>query len=278
LLGDDEIDAVVVASRHDAHARMTLEALRAGKAVFAEKPLCLTSAELRELRTELEQDDAPPLMVGFNRRFAPLTQALVDHLGAATGATNVLVRVNAGRLPVGHWLNDPGVGGGRLLGEGCHFVDLISHVVGALPDSVVAHTSRDADAALQAAEDFVVSIRFGDGSLGVLVYGTRGAPTLGKELVEVHRADRSGRIEDFKSLRLWGGGRSRTQRTRTQDKGHSDEMRMFADVLRGRVAPPPPSSYLTSTALTLAALRSLESGTEIAFRPDDSEVGEEERA
>ena len=265
LLADDEIDAVVVASRHDAHARVTLEALRAGKAVFSEKPLCLTAAELREIRDELARDDAPPLMVGFNRRFAPLTVELAEHLATTSGPTNVLVRVNAGRLAGDHWLNDPAVGGGRLLGEGCHFVDLITHLVGSDPESVVAQAQRHADEPLQSAQEFVVSIRFVDGSLGTLVYGSRGAPTVGKELVEAHRADRSGRIDDFRSLRLWGAGRARTKRGRGQDKGHSEEMRVFADVVRGRVEAPPAAGYLTSTALTLAALRSLETGGDVGI-------------
>jgi predicted dehydrogenase len=270
LLADDAIDAVVVASRHDAHARVTLEALRRGKAVFTEKPLCLTAAELDEISDELAREGAPPLMVGFNRRFAPLTVTLMGHLATASGPTNVLVRVNAGRLPTDHWLNDPAVGGGRLLGEGCHFVDLIAHLAGSVPESVVAQAECRDDEPLQSAQEFVVSIRFADGSLGTLVYGSRGAPSVGKELVEAHRADRSGRIEDFRSLRLWGQGRARTKRGRGQDKGHSEEVRTFADVVRGRAEAPPAVGYVMSTAVTLAALRSLETGQEVG-------VGDRER-
>ncbi len=107
-----------------------------------------------------------------------------------------------------------------------------------------------------------MSIRFADGSLGTLLYGTIGATDAGKELVEAHRGGRSGRIEDFRTVRLWGVGRARSQRSRIQDKGHSEEMRAFASVLRGDAAPPPGGSYLTSTALAFAALRSLESAVE----------------
>jgi predicted dehydrogenase len=270
LLADDGIDAVVVASRHDAHARITLEALRAGKTVLSEKPLCLTTEELEELRAALTHEHVPPLMVGFNRRFAPLTIGLAEHLATASGPTNVLVRVNAGRLAADHWLNDPTVGGGRLLGEGCHFVDLIAHLVQGTPESVVAQAQRGEDEPLQSAQEFMVSIRFEDGSLGTLVYGSRGAPTVGKEFVEAHRGDRSGRIEDFRSLRLWGVGRARTTRGRGQDKGHSGEMRLFADVVRGLAAPPPASGYIASTAVTLAALRSLETGAEVGVRTGEA--------
>jgi len=113
-----------------------------------------------------------------------------------------------------------------------------------------------------------VSIRFADGSLGILIYGTTGAPTAGKEFVEGHREGRSGRIDDFRSLRLWGAGRGRTQRARGQDKGHANEIRRFASVVRGEASPPPVAGYVTSTAITFAALRSLENGIEMPVEVD----------
>ena len=263
LLDDESIGGIVVATRHDMHAAHALSALRRGKAVLVEKPLCLTEAELAELTGELASADAPPLLVGFNRRFAPLTEALRAHLSGAQGATNAIVRVNAGQLPADHWLNDPAVGGGRLLGEGCHFLDLLVHLVGERPLAVAASARHRAGEPLQSAQDFSVSVTFADGSLGTLLYGTAGATSLGKEFVEAHRAGRSGRIEDFRALRLWGDGRSRERRSRGQDKGHSEEMRTFARVVRGEMTPPTVAGYLTSTALSLAALRSLETGSEV---------------
>jgi predicted dehydrogenase/threonine dehydrogenase-like Zn-dependent dehydrogenase len=268
LLDDEMVNGVVVATRHDLHGHLTLAALRAGKAVLVEKPLCLNETELSEIRTELERGDAPPLMVGFNRRFSPLTTRLREHLARADGAVNVVVRVNAGPLPADHWLNDPSEGGGRLVGEGCHFLDLIVDLVRAEPEAVIAQARHRSDEPLQAAQDFLVSIRFADGSLGTLFYGSAGAATAGKELIEAHRGARSGRIDDFRALRVWGGGRARGRRARGQDKGHSEEMRTFAAVVRGEVAPPPVAGYLTSTALTFAALRSLESASEVLLRED----------
>jgi predicted dehydrogenase len=263
LLADEAIAGVVVATRHDLHGSMTLAALEAGKGVLVEKPLCLTEGELDALRTRLENGDTPPLMVGFNRRFAALTRALLKHLDAVQGPTNVVVRVNGGSLPTDHWLNDPQVGGGRLVGEGCHFLDLIAFLTGSDPVAVFAQAGQHSGEPLQSSQDFSVSMRFADGSLGVLIYGTSGASSAGKELVEVHREDRSGRIDDFRSLRLWGAGRQRVRRARGQDKGHRDEMRTFAAVLRGEAAPPPVASYLTSTEVMFAALRSLQNGTEV---------------
>ncbi|MBA3432493.1 MAG: hypothetical protein H0U08_00195 [Actinobacteria bacterium] len=128
---------------------------------------------------------------------------------------------------------------------------------------MIASGRHRPDEPLQSTQDFSVSIRFADGSLGTLFYGTAGAPTAGKELVEAHREGRSGRIEDFRTLRLWGGGRSRERRSRSRDKGHADEMRTFASVVRGESTAPPVAGYLTATALSFAALRSLESGVEV---------------
>jgi predicted dehydrogenase len=268
LLGDDAISGVIVATRHDLHGSMALAALQAGKGVFVEKPLCLTEDELGLLRTEVKRDDAPPLMVGFNRRFAHLTRALRTHLEPAQGPTNVVVRVNAGSLPADHWLNDAATGGGRLIGEGCHFLDLIVFLTSSDPVAVNAQARHRANEPLQSAQDFSVSIRFADGSVGILLYGTAGAPDVGKELVEVHRDGRSGRIDDFRSLRLWGAGHRRRQRSRRRDKGHDEEMRLFAATLRGESAAPPVDGYLTSTHVAFAALRSLQNGGEVMLEAD----------
>jgi predicted dehydrogenase len=173
-------------------------------------------------------------------------------------------------VPPDHWLNDPSSGGGRLLGEGCHFLDLITNFTDSYPVAVNAQARHRADEPIQSTQDFSVSIRFADGSLGTLLYGTAGAARAGKELIEAHRQDRSGRIDDFCSLRLWGAGRARTQRSKRQDKGHADEMRTFAAVLRGEAAPPSVADYMTSTALALAALRSLQGGAEVPLDTTES--------
>jgi len=175
----------------------------------------------------------------------------------------MVVLDRAGALPPDHWLNDPETGGGRLLGEGCHFLDLIADLAGSDPVGVLAQATRRADEPLQSAQDFSVSLRFADGSLGVLLYSTVGAPNVRKELVEAHRGRCSGRIDDFRSLRLWGDGRSRTQRSRSQDKGHLGELGAFAAVMRGDAAAPSLDTYLSSMAATFAALRSLAEGVEI---------------
>lgn len=262
LLADDSVSGIFIATHHHLHGRLSADALRAGKAVFVEKPLCLTEAELMEIESELIRPDAPPLMVGFNRRFAPLTGQLLDHLAGGLGPTNVLVRVNAGPLPQDHWLNDLEIGGGRLAGEGCHFLDLMCYLTGSDPVSTTAQARPQPDYPLQTSEDFVVTARFADGSLGSLLYGTSGALGAGKEVIEAHRGSRSARIDDFRVGKFWGAGRARKGRLRGQDKGHSEEIRRFAAVVRGEAEPPRAETSLVSTRLTLAALRSLGSGIE----------------
>jgi predicted dehydrogenase/threonine dehydrogenase-like Zn-dependent dehydrogenase len=262
IFEDESIGGVVIATRHDRHAPLAVDALHRGLAVFVEKPLCLNQAELRELRAELEAPGAPPLMVGFNRRFAAMTEALRNHLAGAHGPTNIVLRVNAGPLPPNHWLNDPHEGGGRLLGEGCHFFDLACQIAGSDPVAVVAQARLETGSSLQVAQDFAASIRFADGSIASLVYGTLGSGRMGKELVEAHRGARSARLDDFKTLQLWGDG-SRTIRARSRDKGHSAQVERFADVMRGHADAPPVGGYVASTALTLAAQESLSRGEEV---------------
>jgi predicted dehydrogenase/threonine dehydrogenase-like Zn-dependent dehydrogenase len=261
ILGDPDLSAVLVATRHDRHAELALRALRAGKATFVEKPLCVDEAELRSIEAEAARDGAPPLMVGFNRRYAPLTVVLRRFLEAGEGTTNVLVRVNAGPLAPDHWLNDPVEGGGRLVGEGCHFLDLLSHLVGAPPVAVSAQAAPPDGEVLRAAQEFAVAVRFDDGSLATLLYGTAGSRSVHKEFVEAHRGNRSARLDDFSSLDLRVGNRRRTERSRGRDKGHAAELELFARAARGE-ASPDTEADLASMRLTFAAVRSLLSGHE----------------
>lgn len=261
LLADPAINAVVIATRHDRHGPLVLDALRAGKATFVEKPLCLTADELAAIAQAVAVPDAPPLLVGFNRRYAPLFVALQRHLdGAAPGPVNAAIRVNAGALPADHWLNDPVEGGGRLLGEGCHFLDLLCRLADSAPVAVSAQGTSRTDEPVQ---DVAVSVRFADGSLGTLLYGTAGAAAAGKELVEAHRGDRSGRLDDFGRLDLWGGGKPRHERSRSRDKGHAAEVAHFARVARGEDAKPDPAGYLVAMRVTFAALEALATGAEV---------------
>ena len=255
IFSDDGVGAVVIATRHSSHASLAASALRAGKSVFVEKPLALDEAELDEVEAALE---GRLLMVGFNRRFAPLTERLRREIGGAR-AIVVAARVNAGSLPPDHWLHDPLVGGGRALGEGCHFVDLLGHLVGSPPASVQAFAVAEHDRPLETTDDFVATFRFAGGSVASLTYTGSGGPGLTKERVEAFWSGSAAVLDDFRRLELHRGG-SRTVVKQRQDKGHRAEIEAFLRAAGGRDEPPAPESYLTSTRATLALVDSLRRG------------------
>jgi predicted dehydrogenase len=256
IVTDDAIDAVVIATRHVQHAALTASALRAGKAVFVEKPLALNDAELAEVEAAL-----PPgalLMVGFNRRFAPLVERLVDELSGIPSLA-LLVRVNAGPLPEDHWLHDSELGGGRLIGEGCHFVDLLAHVARARVTSVYGAAVPHPDRPIDCSDDLVGTFRFEGGSVGTLVYSGSGDTRLPKERVEAFGGGVAAIIDDFRRLEIYRHGKHSLHKSR-QDKGHRAEIGRFVSVLRGTADAPDADTYFASSRTTLALAESLRSG------------------
>jgi predicted dehydrogenase len=244
---DGDAELVAIASRHSSHARLAAQALSAGKAVFVEKPPCLSWDELDLLLTA-RADSGRPLFVGFNRRHAPLALSLRDHIARGQGPIELLYRVNAGRLPPHHWLDDPQDGGGRLLGEGCHFIDFACWLVGSLPTSVAATPGVLSGSG--PSEAFAATLGFDDGSVATILYCSGGASDLGKEYVEAHAGGRSGCIDDYRMLTLYDGRRRRKVRTGKRDKGHSDQFRAIAT---GATAPGADLDPLSSFAVTLRA-------------------------
>ncbi|HEX8101851.1 MAG TPA: Gfo/Idh/MocA family oxidoreductase, partial [Solirubrobacteraceae bacterium] len=234
------------------HAELAAAALHAGKHVFVEKPPGLSAAELDELRAA-QQAGGGVLATGFNRRHAPLARRLRDHVAGRGQPVELLLRVNAGRLPAGHWLNDLDDGGGRLLGEGCHFVDLACWVAGALPERVECVMGAGPGQPLAAAQTFAVSLGFADGSVATILYGAGGASGLGKEYVEAHAGGRSAVLDDFKSLELVTGRKRETHKGRGKDKGHRAQFHHLRARIEGRAAPEGPDA-LDTMAVTLAAL------------------------
>lgn len=255
LIAADDVDAVVVLTRHDSHAALVAAALAAGKACFVEKPLCIRRSELAQVVAAMES--SPGLVcVGFNRRFAPASAALRERLAKRTSPFHARYRVNAGRIPPGHWTLDPDVGGGRIVGEACHFVDLLAFLAGHRVVRVAAErVGADGAAAL---------LRFGDGSTGVLEYVTSGDPSLGKEQVEVHWEGESHVLDDFRRLvRHAGGARSEVWKG-SQDKGHAAEAAAFVRAVReGGASPVPFDEAVDATDATFAILESIAQGTAI---------------
>ena len=214
ILNDNETDIVFIVTRHSQHAPMVCRALEAGKAVFCEKPLAINFPQLEQIAHTLEQFPGP-LMVGFNRRFSPLANEMKDFL-ANRGPLQITYRVNAGTVPSDHWLSDPSEGG-RIIGEACHFVDLMSYLTGA---PLVSATAAPPDGADPRNETQAV-FEFSDGSTGHLLYTASGPPGWNKERIEAFAGRRAAVLEDFRKLELIDeSGRRRRRRLWNADKGH----------------------------------------------------------
>jgi predicted dehydrogenase/threonine dehydrogenase-like Zn-dependent dehydrogenase len=235
-LASPEIDSVVIVTRHSSHASLTLQALAAGKHVFVEKPLCTSLAELEAIEAELARRPRQCLMVGFNRRFAPLSVKLKSLLSPLREPRAFVMTVNAGAVPRGHWVSDPAVGGGRILGEACHFIDLLRHLAGA---PILAHTVQ------RVGEDGAsIGLDFEGGSTGTIHYFTQGHRGFPKERLEVFCAGRVLVLDNFKSLAGHGLDGFSRQRSLRQDKGQADCARLFVAAVRGGGVPPIPRSEL----------------------------------
>jgi len=252
LLQDPKIKAVLIATRHHLHAGQALAALRAGKAVFCEKPLCLNEGELAALVCAAADDQAPVLMVGFNRRFAPMAVEMKRFLSEIHEPLAIHYRVNAGYIPADHWVNDPEQGGGRILGEVCHFVDFLCFLTGACPIEVQAQIVGNPGQ--YSMDNIVASLKFADGTLGTISYLANGDKSASKERVEVFGGGSVAILEDFRRLELVRNGRKQITRARWgQDKGHKAELQAFVDALRGKMPPPIPFEQVVGS--TLATLR-----------------------
>ena len=247
VLGDDRIDAVLIATRHDTHAEYVKRALDAGKHVFVEKPLALTETELIEVEEAAARSEGL-LMVGFNRRYAPMALELKDLLGGR-GPLMMSYRVSAGRLPTSHWTHDPKIGGGRIVGEVCHFVDFASFLAGAPPAEV---TATSVSGSSEPREDNVSSIiRMADGSVSTIVYASLGESSLPKERIEVLGEAGAGVIDDFRELTVHRGGSVR-RRSHKRDKGHVAEMAAFLRACQRGQEPRPVSDLAAVMRATFA--------------------------
>jgi predicted dehydrogenase/threonine dehydrogenase-like Zn-dependent dehydrogenase len=233
ILEDPEIDAVVIATRHDTHAEYAIRALRAGKHVFVEKPPALDHGELTALGEAAGSDGAGILMVGFNRPHAPLAQRLRDEL-CGRGPLLVHYRINAGRLPRSHWIHDPRAGGGRIVGELCHFVDFVTFLADGVAD---VRSAVAVEGSSEPREDtLAATLSFGDGSVATIAYSALGDVAMSKERVEVMGEAGSAVLDDFRELRLMRGGEEKVVRS-ARDKGHTREIERFLDACRtGRPA------------------------------------------
>ena len=278
LIQDPGVNAVVIATRHHLHAKQVIAALAAGKHVFCEKPLCLSEEELRSIVAAylgVPSAQRPALMVGFNRRFAPMTARMKSFLAPISEPLALHYRINAGYLPPDHWVNDREQGGGRIRGEVCHFVDLLMFL--AASPVVEVDARAVGNSGRYSGDNVLVSLRFGNGSEGTISYLANGDRTFSKERIEVFGGGSTAVLEDFRRLELVRGGRKETIHSRwRQDKGHRGEWDAFAQsVQRHNEAPIRFEELVCSTLATLRIDESVATGKRLAV--DSAAFLEEER-
>jgi predicted dehydrogenase/threonine dehydrogenase-like Zn-dependent dehydrogenase len=257
VLDDGDINLVVIGTRHDSHADLARKALERNKNVFVEKPLALDDDELNQV-LQAAANSTGRLMVGFNRRFSPLAQRARDFFDGINSPLSMLYRVNAGRIPKEHWIQDALEGGGRIVGEVCHFVDLMQFLTGAAPVSVFAESvSAKSDKSVDADSVFI-TLRFANGSNGCIAYLSEGDKSLAKERIEIFGGSRSFVLDDFRRATLHKDGREEQVTLKAQDKGQQAQIRrVCASVLQGAEAPISVHELAATTRATFRILDSL---------------------
>src|SRR6185503_13016865 len=256
VIDDEEANLIVIATRHGTHAELATQALERGKHVFVEKPLALNDADLDTVLGAASGSEGA-LLVGFNRRFSPLAVRAKEVFQNRQSPLSIVYRVNAGRIPREHWTQDPDEGGGRIIGEVCHFIDLMQFLTGSAPKTVYAEAIGAAQGSVICEDSVFITLQFGDGLNGVIAYLAEGDASLQKEHIEIFAEGKTFVIEDFRSARLYAAGREKKETVRQQDKGQTEETRVACAVVAGGQPVP----------ITLAEL---EATTRSTFRIRDS--------
>jgi predicted dehydrogenase/threonine dehydrogenase-like Zn-dependent dehydrogenase len=247
LIANSDINAVAIVTRHDSHARFVIEALNAGRHVFVEKPLALTHEELENVRAAYAEGDKH-LMVGFNRRFAPQVQIMKRLLGTVKVPKSFVMVMNAGAIPVDHWTQSQAVGGGRIIGEACHHIDLMRFLAGAPIVSVHARRMGDTDAETVTEDKASITLGFEDGSFGTIHYLANGGSSFPKERIEVFAAGRTLQLDNFIKLRGFNWPRFNKHKLWRQDKGQKTCAEAFVKAVEQGGAPPIPATDLFEVA------------------------------
>lgn len=264
ILGDENINTLAILTRHHLHAPSVIAGLEAGKHIFCEKPLALNHDQLVEVESALDSSSRL-LMVGFNRRFAPHAKRLKALLSTSEDPLAMQYRVNAGILPAEHWLHDSEQGGGRIIGEACHFIDFLTFLCGSLPVQISASGLPDVGNYIE--DNVIITLNFADGSIGTVSYFANGDKSVPKERLEVFQAGRVGILTDFRHLEWVTDGRRRrfTSRLR-QDKGHRGEWEAFKKAILGADVPPIPYEQLFAvTRASFAAVQALRTGESVTI-------------
>ena len=268
LLDDGDVDLVMILTRHDSHAKLLADALAAGKHVFVEKPLAMDEGQLRSV-ADVYRDaclaasarglQPPVVMVGFNRRFSPLASWVKERFEAIRGPLSINCLVNAGAVPVDSWVSDPQEGGGRIIGEVCHFVDLVQYLTSSRPTRV--HAERVGGESPAADDSVVTTLTMADGSIASIAYLASGDKRHPRERVEIFGGGAVAAIDNFKAASFVRGGRRRSRSHRMSvDRGHIGELRALAAAINGEGPAVEFEEYVATTLATLAMERSLVTG------------------
>jgi predicted dehydrogenase/threonine dehydrogenase-like Zn-dependent dehydrogenase len=252
-----ETNTVFIATRHDSHAKYVLKGIRENKNIFVEKPICLYETELEEIISAYSANKAP-IMIGFNRRFSPSIKAVKKELGS--GRMAMLYRINAGSIPSNSWIQDLSLGGGRIVGEVCHFVDLLTFVNGSLPIKISAMCMPDNNGCN---DTLNISLKFKNGSIGTIAYYANGSSKLSKEYLEIHSGGQTAIIDDFKTLKIFKGGKVETKKLFNQNKGQKEMMSTFlSSLLTTGESPIAIEEIFAVTNATFQIINSLNNGSE----------------
>jgi predicted dehydrogenase/threonine dehydrogenase-like Zn-dependent dehydrogenase len=270
IMKNEAINTVFIATRHNLHASLTIDALKAGKNVFVEKPLALNADELKDIQKAYESTSSggkePLLMVGFNRRFAPQVQHAKRFFENAVGPYVIQYRVSAGFVPKTHWTRDPVEGGGRIIGEVCHFVDLMQFITSSHPVKVSAEALSSASSGPPDDDSVVITVKFQDGSVGTITYLANGDSSVPKERLEISSTARTAVIDNFQRLSLYQNGKKREFKLSSIDKGHRSEVREFlAAIQEGKSSPIPLASLVATTWTTFKIVESLQVGVPVSL-------------
>ncbi|HEY8401874.1 MAG TPA: bi-domain-containing oxidoreductase, partial [Cytophagaceae bacterium] len=258
VLQDNSVDSVIITTQHNLHASMTIEALKAGKHVFVEKPLALTEEELSQI-IDAYTESGKTLTVGFNRRFSPYIQKAKSLIQGVTEPINIVINVNAGFIPANHWVQNMAIGGGRIIGEGCHFIDLITFLTGSEVTDVVANalgTNPEENS-----DNVSIILKYKNGSQGVVNYFANGHKSYSKERIEIYSQGRVLTIDNFRKMQGFGF-KNFSSMSSSQDKGHKEQFHRYNQFLiNGGTPIIPVNEIINSTKASFAAVRSLKSGS-----------------
>ena len=265
IFKDEKIDLVTILTQHADHADLVKKGLQAGKHIYCEKPLAITKKQLEGILPVLQKKNHAYLTVGFNRRFAPYSILLKSFFANRVEPIYAHYRVNAGFIPSSHWLHDSSKGGGRLIGEGCHFIDYLIFLVGQIPESV--HTQALPDNGKYESDNFVITMVFSDGSIGTISYLANGNKLVGKEYLEVFCGGKVGILDDFRKLQLFGQSADKKREYFKQDKGHANAWNEFVNAVINNSEAPIPYAELIGTAyVILACAQSMRTGQSVNIK------------